>query len=302
MTSPFAATFLSEPFSSSYDPSIFSGEHFADGQHRVMVMDLGADVKRLYKTADFETFTLIDGDWMSSVPQGGTNTFQGHVVLPDGTFVLYQNDGSETATAVWTGDSDDIDNATITRQGRVLDGGGDCGVYYDPDADLVHIFTEDPDSPFGSVSSSKLLHWTTPGDSLLSATQLADAVNTGGTWGTGDPCIIKQYGRYWMFTDYTTSHPAYWIALYTSTDLTTWTLVDDKFTESTGVRGGDFDIVAHGDHLIAMSEYTDANQFGVGVWRLDRTAFKRALTTVGGGRRRITSGGSLARLTLYEAD
>lgn len=263
---PFTPAFVSEPWPTGYDPLVFHGDNFADGQHRVLFMVVSSH-KELHKTADFETFTLVNSDWLPSIGNTGQTTFQDHVVLGDGTFALYQNDAIDSRTAVWTGDADDIDAGTVTRLGRVLTTEGDCGTFYDATTDTVHIYSEDVDSPFGSVSSSKLSHYTTPGDDLLNATQQDDAIDTGGTWGTGDPAIVEAFGSYWMFCDYTLEHPAYWVALYRSDDLYSWELVTEKLTESTGVRAGDFDVIRDGDRFIALSEYTGGNA-GIGVWEL----------------------------------
>lgn len=304
MSAPFSPVYLREPFPLGYDPVIFPGGQFGDGQHRVLVMFSGAGKRTLYKTSDFSTFTTVLDDWVSSEPSDGANTFQDAVVLDDGTFVLYQNDGSEGTTAVWTGTAADIDAGTITRQGRVLSSGGDCGAFYESPTDLIHIYTEDPTNPFGSVSSDRLLHFTTPADDLLNATQRADAINTGGTWGTGDPDIIEYGGQFWLFTDYTEGHPTYWVALYRSDDLDTWELIDSKFTEVDGTRGGDFDVIDVGDHLIAMSEYTGSGggDIGVGVWQLDKEPFKRTRLTVGGSKRRTWIGSSRAELLLWPSN
>lgn len=291
--SPFTLTFTGELFSGgSYnDPCILDGAHFGDGQHRLIVLKPN-DHLELHKTADFETYTAVDEDWMPDVLPTGLWTFQDHVVLADGTFVLYQNDGSNTATAVWTGTGADIDAGTITRQGRVLSEGGDCGVFYEADAGLIHIFPEDPDSPVGTVSASKLTHWTTPDDDLLNATQRADAIETSG-WGTGDADFFESDGRYWMWCDYTEDHPTYWVALYRSADLDNWTLIDETFSESTGTRGGDFDTIADGDRFVIFSEYTGANESGVGQWDLTPLAAGAAnvaSATVSGNRATITVG------------
>lgn len=290
---PFVPNYLSEPWPNAYDPVIFPGEHFDDGLHRVLVMVNTEGVKKIYKTSDFDTFTLVNGDWMSSVPNNGSNTFQAAVWRGE-TCLLYQNDASESATALWTGTASDIDSGTITKQGRVITE-GDCGAFYDADTDTVHLFTEDGDTPFGSVSSTKLSHWTTPGDDLLNATQQADAIDTGGSWGTGDPHVIEAFGCYWMFTDYTTQHPTYWIALYRSDDLTTWELIDATFTSEDGTRGGDFDVIDVGDHLFALSEYTGSGggDIGVGVWRLDKVP-ARSFQPVSPGRRTTINGTSYA--------
>lgn len=291
---PFDPTFLSEPFTLGYDPVLFHGDNFADGQHRVVIMVPSQSKRVLYKTADFDTFTVVLDDWVPSEPSAGADTFQDAVVLGDGTFALYQNDGTEGTTAVWTGTAADIDAGTITKQGQVLSTEGDCGAFYEASTDTVHIYSEDADTPFGSVSSTKLSHWTTPADDLTNATQQDDAIDTGGSWGTGDPDVFEAFGCYWMLTDYTTSHPTYWVALYRSDDLYTWELVAERFTEHTGTNAGDFDVLDLGDYLIAMCEYTGGNA-GAGVWRLDKRpsqAFTPAAMSKGGSVQRVTVGGA----------
>lgn len=294
MRSPFVPSFLSEPFVNAYDPLVFHADHFADGQYRVLTM-VPSTAFTLRKTADFTTFTTVAADWHPAITKDGDNTFQDHVVLTDGTIVLYQNDGTEEATAVWTGTAADLDAGTMTRQGQVLATEGDCGTYYDTDTDTVHIFTQDADNPYGAASSSVISHWTTPGDDLLNATQQANAVDTGGLWGTGDPCVFEMFGCYWMFCDYTVSHPTYWVALARSDDLTTWEIIDPRFTADTGIRGADFDVVDTGDHLIALSEFTGADILGVGVWQLDKRparSFQSHNPTVGGSTLTASLGGS----------
>lgn len=303
MTPPFEITYMSEPFINGFDPVMFHGDHFADGQHRVM-FQVTHSRHELHKTVDFKTFTQVDADWLPDEGVTGYDTFQSCVVLPDGTFVLYQNGGTEGTTDVWTGTAADIDAGTITRVGQLLAGEDDCGAFYEAATDLIHIYTEDYDNRYGSVSSSALSHYTTPADDLLNVTQHANAVDTNGDFGTGDPCIFETFGCYWMLTDFTVSHPTYWTALYRSDDLYTWDLIDPKFSKSTGVRAGDFEVLDMGDHLFATSEYTGegGGDKGVGVWRIDKReaqSFRDRPVEVGGSRRSVTVGGSRRRVAAW---
>lgn len=287
---PMVPIFRDEPFGAKAytDPCIFHADNFGDGMYRLLIMlGTGGGHRELHKTADFTTWEAVDLDWLPDVPANGYNTFQDHVVLADGTLALYQNDNANAKTAVWTCHPDDLDDGGITRVGQVTDRGGDCGTYYDPDTDLVHIYTEHPDYPSGGVSSKRLAHFTTPGDDLLSATQHDDAVITPG-WGTGDPCVIKHDDTYYMFTDHAQPHPTYWVALYESTDLYAWQLVDPEWSARSGVRGGDFDLTRYRDHFVAFSEFTGFNTSGVGRWDIwPRDYNASAIATVDGHPTRI---------------
>lgn len=105
----------------------------------------------------------------------------------------------------------------MSRLGRVLSE-GDCGAYVDTTRNLVHIYTEDRDAAEG-VGSRRLSHWTTPTDSLLSATQRTDAVDvTDRRWKTADPDVIRYSDTYYLFADRTREefggHPRHSIALW----------------------------------------------------------------------------------------
>ncbi|WP_425399656.1 LamG-like jellyroll fold domain-containing protein [Aeoliella sp.] len=260
---PFNLTFVNEPFgSNTFDPLIFDKIHFGDNEYRCLILHNNDQTFKLYRTADFSTFTLLDADWHSEIEVSGETTFQDHFVRSDGTFVLYQNDGDDTTTAVWTGP--DLEN--ITRLGQVLNNEGDCGVYYDAETETVHIYTEDADNPFGSVSASVLSHWTTPAFDLLNATQQANAVDLGDR-GTGDPDVIKLGDKYFLFCDNTDAHPNYNVACYQSDDLTNWTKNRLRILP---IKGGDLDLVKTSDtQWIGMTEYSDSDESGVGLFTID---------------------------------
>lgn len=263
-----ALSFEDEPFDGGYsDPCVMHGNLFADGQHRLLVNVMGSH-REMYKTADFETYTLVNPDWVGDMPVSGNRTFQDYVVREDGTFLFYQNDGhyggGEQSTSVWAGTAADVDAGTITRLGRVVDE-GDCGAFYDAANGLVHIYTENPDTPYGTVSSTQLNHWTTPIDDLLNPTYVGVAVDMGDA-GTGDPDIFEYGGWFWLVCDYTVGHPQYWMSLYRSTDLTNWEQMAEKWSEPTGVRGGDFDAIVVDGEIVGFTEYTGPNILGIGRW------------------------------------
>lgn len=266
--SELVSEFLDEPFPTMLDPMIFDGTHYPDGDHRVVMGEPGAGGARsLYKASpDFQAWTLVKTNWMSAAGEGGVWTFQ-DATWDGGRFLLYQNDGTDTSTAVWTGTPADVENETITRVGQVLANAGDCGAFYDAASGLVHIYAEDSASPFGSVSSSRLLHYTTPPGNLTDATFVGVAIDTGGAWGTGDPDVFEHDGSYWLIADYTEDHPTYWVALYRSTDLTNWSLVEKRWSAETGVHGGDWDVIRTAGGMFALGEFAHSGN-GVGLWAI----------------------------------
>lgn len=284
---------LGQPFVGD-NPCMFHADHFDDGQHRLLIQ-VQNDHRELYKTADFVTWTTIDLDWMPDQEvQLGARTFQDSVVLPDNTILLYQNDNTEGRTAVWTGTPADLDAGTMTKVGRIVMTGGDAGAFHDPVTDLIHIYVEDQDSPFGSASSSKIRHWTTPVDDLLNATNEGIAADTGGSWGTGDPDIVKIGDTYYMFSDYTVSHPTYWVALWSSKDLYNWRLETPTLTQPAGFRGADFDAIDVGGRLIATSEYDNDENNRLGLWEI--LIRNDTVVDVGGTTPNVTVNGSSYRM------
>lgn len=288
---PITIRFMEKPWPTGYtDPCIFHGDSFVDRQFRVLMNNNNTGNREMWTSPDLETWTLSVADWLPGEPAGsGLDTFQDYVLLPSGTFVLYQNDGVEQSTAVWVGTAADVADGTVTRLGRVLDE-GDCGAFYDEDTDTIHIFTENPATPHGAVSSSSLNHFTTTSNDLLTPTAHGVAVDAEDAWGTGDPCFFKWLGSYWMFCDYSITHPTYYGALFRSDDLYTWEQVSSEaaFTEFTGMLGGDFDCIVVGERVFCFTEYTGGG--GVGRWEIEAAPGTTRLTpTVGAARAVITT-------------
>lgn len=226
-----------------------------DGEYRVTVTRTSNAKHELYRTADFENFTLINNDIIPG--SGAGESLQDHVVLGDGTFIAYQSRAA--GTHVWTG----ADLEALVDQGLVV-AENDCGVYYDESNSTIHIYTEDADYA-SSPCSFALSHFTTPDDDLLNDTQLANAINTVAQgFKTGDADIIYTGGTYYMFVDRTVDHPDYRITIYSSTDLTNWTWVQGFLDED--LHGGDIVLSPFGAGWIAMVEYSGPDNSGVGVW------------------------------------
>jgi hypothetical protein len=259
----FSTEFVTDLFSDGYtDPLIFHREHFVDGDYRVIVHNTNTGEIELHTTTEFNSFTQESSDLGYFSAGGGTN-FQDHVVLDDGTFVLYDS-LSDTDTRVWTGS----DLTSLTNQGTVITGESDAGVYLDRPNDTIHIYTEDTDNIVsGEPTSNALSHYTTTTTNLTSATQQSNAVDvTAKDWHTGDPDIIQVGEYYYMFLDNSTTHPAYNIALARSPDLDNWVVIADNITPQK--LGGDMVVVRRGGIFEALVEFSGGGNSPIGHWRL----------------------------------
>lgn len=255
----FRAELLGEPFlDSDFDPMLFHRRHFADGEYRVIVQNGTRDERRLYRTPNFQEFTLDNGDWLPEEEVGGHHSFQDHVVLSDGTFALYQNDG-EGGTAVWTGPSLDRVQERLTVAYE-----DDGGAFYDRERDRIHLYTEAREEQRRS-SSDRLQHYAMPGDRPLSVVRHGTALD-GLTWSTGDVDLIRVDDHYFMFMDRGGSHPEYGVAVAWSADLHRWRILQSDVTP--GVYGGDMVVARHGDHWHGMTEYSGPDHRGIGHWRI----------------------------------
>lgn len=263
----FDATFARVPFSEAsdgFDPVIVHKRHFEDDQYRLIFKDdpFGDDKTELWKTPDFSDWKKVSGSIA-----GDADQFEDHIVLSDGTFVLYQSPTQDGGTSIWTGK----DLANIKRRGTVVPE-PDGGVYYDREAGVVHIYTEDQDNTSGA-GSDKLSHWTTPEGDLLEATQQEDAIDlTGRPWHTGDPDIIEISGTYYMLTDRTTDHPNYRIAVFRSDDLSKWTLLQGNINPDRST--GDMNLVRYDGAFVGFGEYdnyAEDQDPGIGQWDVNFT-------------------------------
>jgi len=262
-----------------FDPLVFHKRHFSDGQYRVIFKNdpFGIDETQLWKTPDFSNWTKV-----SNSIAGDADQFEDHIVLPNGTFVLYQSPTQNGGTSVWTGQ----ELTNLTKQGTPIPE-PDGGVFYDETTGTIHIYTEDQDNTTGA-GSDKLSHWTTPDDDLLDATKQRDALDlTGKSWHTGDPDIIEVSGVYYMFTDNTTNHPNYRIAVLRSTNLYDWTLIQNSINPQRS--GGDMTVTRYDGSFVGFTEYdnyADDRNFGVGQWEvsfLGRAADQKTRIAVTGG-------------------
>lgn len=167
---------------------------------------------------------------------------------------------TDSATDLYTGP--DLEN--LSRDGQFCTE-PDGGTFYEEDTGTLHYYPEDADNASG-VSSNKLSHWTASDDDLLNATQQADALDvTGQPWVTGDPEIIQMGDWYYLFTDNTTNHPNYNIALAVGKTLDSFTLIDANITPER--LGGDLTIVPRNGYFEALTEYDNGNA-NIGHWRL----------------------------------
>lgn len=255
----FRADFLGEPFlDGDFDPMLFHRRHFADGEYRVIVQNGRRGERRLYRTDAFESFTLLEADWLPSEPVGGPHSFQDHVMLSDGTFVLYQNDG-EGGTAVWTGPS-----LHRVRERLTVAYEDDGGAFYDRERDRIHLYTEARESQRRS-SSDRLRHYAMPGDRPLSVVRHGGVLD-GLSRSTGDVDVIRVGDHYFMFIDRGGSHPEYGVAVAWSADLHRWWILQSSLTAE--VHGGDMVVVRHADHWHGMTEYSGPDHRGIGHWRI----------------------------------
>ena len=280
--SGFETRFTGIPVSEAddgFDPLVFHKHHFSDGQYRVIFKNdpFGIDETQLWKTPDFSSWTKV-----ANSIAGDADQFEDHIVLSDGTFVLYQSPNQNGGTSVWTGE----ELTNLTKQGTPIPE-PDGGVFYDEATGTIHIYTEDQDNTTGA-GSDKLSHWTTPDDDLLDATKQRDALDlTGKSWHTGDPDIIEISGVYYMFTDNTTNHPNYRIAVFRSTNLYDWTLVQNSINPQRS--GGDMTVTRYDGSFVGFTEYdnyTDDRDFGVGQWEvsfLGRAVDQKTRIAVTGG-------------------
>lgn len=242
------------------NPELIHAKHFDDGEYRILVNQT-QDNHELWRTADFENYTQISADILTATGL----QFCDSVVLADGTFVVYLTD--DTNMVVYSGS--DLQNLSSVGTAVPEPDGGSYLEHVESGTDIVHLYTEDVDTPSGSVSSEKISHWTTPANDLTNATQQTDAIDTTDRdWKTGDPDIIKLGEWYYMFFDNTIGHPDYNIALASSRDLYNWTIIKSNITPQ--AAGGDLTVVKRGGHLEAMTEYdlNDAAGTIVGHWRL----------------------------------
>ncbi len=262
--SGFEMTFAGIPVpeaSDGFDPLVFHKRHFDDDQYRVLFKNdpFGVDETQLWKTADFSSWTQV-----SASIAGDADQFEDHIVLPDGTFVLYQSPTPDGGTSVWTG----TELTDLTKQGTPIPE-PDGGVFYDRDTGTIHIYTEDQDHTTGP-GADKLSHWTTPDDDLLDATKRRDAVDVREKpWHTGDPDIIEIEGTYYMFTDNTTNHPNYRIATLRSDNLYDWSIIQENSTPQRS--GGDLTVTRHDGAFVGFTEYdnyADDGTPGVGRWEV----------------------------------
>ena len=274
----FDTSFTSIPVSDAsdgFDPLVFHKRHFNDDEYRVIFKNdpFGIDETQLWKTPDFSSWTKV-----ANSIAGDADMFADHIVLPDGTFVLYQSSGQAGNTSVWTGK----DLTNLTKQGAPIPE-PDGGVFYDEADETVHIYTEDSDNTTG-LGSDKLSHWTTPDDDLLNATKQPDAVDvTDRPWHTGDPDIIEISGTYYMFTDNTTNHPYYRIAVLRSQNLYDWTLVQKNINPQRS--GGDMVVTRYDGSFVGFTEYDNYAQdqnFGVGQWEVSFLGDNQIALTEGG--------------------
>jgi hypothetical protein len=254
-------------FSPQYQGSIFSGtdpiiihhSHFDDDEYRFVISDGGWVLR---KTPNFESgsYTTIDTDIR---PTTDTGDLQDHIVLPDGTFVVYDGRGSPSETYAYTGQS----LTNLSTKGRVIDGYTDCGAFYNEDDGTIHLYTEGDST---TVASSPIVrHYTTPDDDLLTSTRQADALDLSSkNWKTGDAGVLQLGEYYYMFLDhhYPSSGSNYRIALARSPDLFEWTVVSENFTGR--VAGGDMRAAKAKDGITyhALTEFSQGG--GVGLWRL----------------------------------
>jgi hypothetical protein len=248
----FATQYQGEPTDLSGqigDPIIFHKSHYSDDEYRVITHD--SSTTPLWRTPDFASFTQISSDIL-----GDHDTSDGFL-RDDGTYVIYCGGGG--GTEVFSGS----DLTSLSPLGTFLSGKNDAGVFYDSDADTVHIYTEDSGSP----STNVIYHHTTPASSLLSATQQSDAIDTSNRdWKTGDPDLIELGGYYYMFIDRSKIHPQYRIALFRSPNLHDWELVDANITA--GVNGGDMVVTRNGPRLEGLTEFAGPDTSAIGHWRL----------------------------------
>lgn len=275
----FRSEYMGQPFSGGNgNPCILHRSLFDDGQYRVLVHNYGNtngdDTKDLYKTSDFESFALISDDWLSSEPV--LDNFQDHVVLSDGTIVLAQNDNDQNTITFWTAaDGAAFESGNLTEVATPISE-PDCGMVYERSTGTIHVYTEDTDNVVG-VGSDKLSHFEVDENDLTTATQVADAIDvTNVPWHTGDPDLIRLGDYYYMFTDQTASHPDYRIAVYRSTDLDNWTLIQEAVLNR---PGGDLVVTRRDGVLEGFTEYDgdtgldgDGLVSNVGQWRLYPTA------------------------------
>lgn len=281
--STFTTTFNGIPVaeaSDGFDPMVFHKRHFSDGQYRMIFKNdpFGIDETQLWKTSDFSTYTKV-----SNSIAGNSDQFEDHIVLPDGTFVLYQSPTQDGGTSVWTGTS----LTNLTKLGTPIPE-PDGGVFYDEANETIHIYTEDQDHTTGP-GSDKLSHWTTPDDDLLNATQQRDAIDlTSVPWHTGDPDIIQMSGTYYMFTDQAINHPYYRIAVFRSDNLQDWTLFQKNINPQRS--GGDMVVTRYNGSFVGFTEYdnyAEDQDFGVGQWQVsfveDETDQNVQVALEGGG-------------------
>lgn len=251
---------IDEPFPDGMDPVLYHRDNFQDNEYRIIFTNTSTNKFELWKTPDFTSgsYTQINSDLFPNEATGGANTFQDGAVRKDGTFLLYQNDGSD-GTGVWKGG----DLQSLTYLGTVISTENDCGVYYEEPTDTVHIYTEDADNQIG-VGSKKLSHWTTPANDLTNATQQQDAVDVKDrVWKTGDADITKIGNYYYLFADRTREdvggHPSYNTAVWISKDLYNWSILSPRVTRE---LAGDLTIVKRDGIYEGFSEYSGGD-FGI---------------------------------------
>lgn len=233
------------------DPVLFIEPERAFPYRMYVHADGGQD---LYKSKDAENWTAVERDVL---PAGGGTNFNWGRKGPDGRYYLYRT-VRDSVTELWVGEK----LTELENEGTVLEE-PDTGGYYDPEADMWHIYYETypaEGSPcgrgLGHAVSEDGVRWEKKGVAL----DIRDK-----TWKTGDPDVVRIGDTYHMFIDYTApDHPQYKIAVATSSDLSSFSLQEEQ--PVTSWLGGDACVryVPKQDRFVMYQEFFGEEHRGVG--------------------------------------
>jgi hypothetical protein len=227
--------------------------------HRLLIKDRteSGNPVELHTSSDLETWTEAASGLFSGYANSDS-TEPSDYVYDGSTYYVYATDDTNGTTEVFTGS----DWTSLTHDSEAVSD-PDCGAFRDDDG-ITHIYAEDADFPDSSgFGSDKISHWTadTPNGSFTEQDTAVDLTDV--PWHTGDPDIEQIDGDYWMFTDNTMNHAHYGTALYRSTDLYTWELIDEQIKD---YKAGDLEVASYPDGLIGFCELDGGPQGGISIW------------------------------------